>query len=425
MIDSQRPDTLWIVPRSPDRTGPRESRSVWNMLARAAVKGRPRVMVETPQGSGSAQQAALSGRGVILCPNAADGEEGLRRSLRIEIGSRHFTAIFVVGGESVRRWLPWARRTAPASRVIAVLTEERCLAGIRGPGAAARRRILDETRRAIAHADAAWCADGGILRATRALLRGAAAPEPTLIPHETAWLRGRAPARFAARVEAIILGGADEGRIAAALQRVASGRSRTRRVETRGEGAVAALNQALSSARAPLIWLCLNAFETPDASLLSVLTEGLAARPYAGGALPLAGPLPAGLAAAQYRTAWSISRKGDWHEADLRAHFCCLLLRRDALRAVGALDERLLGVDAALIDLNLRLALAGRPLFEARDALVRGPARPAGLDPADRETLAGKWGAGALRLLESLVTALEPRDYRIDPTVRAGFQGTA
>ena len=74
------------------------------------------------------------------------------------------------------------------------------------------------------------------------------------------------------------------------------------------------------------------------------------------------------LAAAQYRTAWSISRKGDWHEADLRAHFCCLLLRRDALRAVGALDERLLGVDAALIDLNLRLALAGRPLFEARDA---------------------------------------------------------
>ena len=93
------------------------------------------------------------------------------------------------------------------------------------------------------------------------------------------------------------------------------------------------------------------------------------------------------------------------------------------MRAAGALDERLLGLDAALIDLSLRLALAGRPLFEARDVLVRCPAPPAGVDPADRETLAGKWGGGALRLLESLATALEPRDYRVDPTVRAGFQG--
>ena len=369
------------------------------MLAHAAAKSRPRVMVE------------------------AHGEEGFRASLRAEVRGRRFAAIFVVGGESIRRWLPWARQSAPAARVVAVLTEGRSLACLRRPGAAARRRLLEETRRALAQGDETWCADGKTLRAARALLRGSPAAAPVLLPPETARLHRAAPARVRARVEALVLGGAGQDRVEAALRRVAPGRSRTRRVETRGEGAVAALNAALLSARAPLIWLCRDAFQAPDESLLSALTEGLAARPYAGGALPLAGPLKDARRVAHFRAAWALSRKGDWHEADRLAHCCCLLLRRDALRAAGALDERLLGVDAALIDLSLRMALAGRPLFEARDALVRCPALPAGIDPADRETLAGKWGAGALRLLESLATALEPRDYRVDPAVQAGFQG--
>lgn len=416
----KRPETLWILRRPPDPDGPRECRAAWDMLSRAAVKVRPRVMVEAPPISWSTLQAALSGRGVSLRPGWSCDEEGFRRSLRAEIRGRRFAAIFVVGGESVRRWLPWARQTAPAARIVAVLTQERSLACLRGPGAAERRRLLDKTRRALAQADEAWCSDQTTLRAARALLRSAPAPKPILIPPETAWLRRSAPARAHARVEALILGGADAGRTSAALKRV----SRARRVEARGEGTVAALNAALFSARAPLLWLRLDAFETPDESLLGALIDGLAARPYAGGAMPLAGPLSAGRSAAHFRAAWAISRKGDWHEADRLAHCCCLLLRREALRSAGGLDERLLGVDAALIDLSLRLALAGRPLFEARDALVRCPAPPAGVDPVDRETLAGKWGAGALRLLESLATALEPRDYRVDATVRAGFQGT-
>lgn len=393
------------------------------MLARAAEISRPRVMVEAPPVSWNTLQAALSGKGASVIPGWSCDEEGFRRGLRAEIRGRRFAAIFVVGGESVRRWLPWARQTSPAARVVAVLTEERSLACLRGAGAAARRRLLDATRRALSQADEVWCSDAETLRAARALLRGAPAAAPVLLPPDRSWLRRSAPARASARIEALVLAGTDEGRIKAALRRVAPGRSRTRRVEASGEGAVCALNQALFSARAPLVWLCLDAFETPDEALLAALTEGLAARPYAGGVVPLAGPLKAGRSVAHFRAAWAISRKGDWHEADRLAHGCCLLLRRDALRAAGGLDERLLGVDAALIDLSLRLALAGRPLFEARDALVRCPAPPAGVDPADRETLAGKWGAGALRLLESLATALEPRDYRVDPTVRAGFQG--
>jgi len=420
----KRPETLWILRRPPDPDGPRDCRAAWDMLARAAAKGRPRVMVEAPPIAWNTLQAALSGRGVSLLPGWSCDEEGFRRSLRAEIRGRRFASIFVVGGESIRRWLPWARQTAPAARVVAVLTQERSLACLRGPGAAERRRLLDKTRRALAQADEAWCSDGKTLRAARALLRADPAPEPILIPPETTWLRRGAPARVPARVEALVLGGADAGRIAAALKRAAPGRSLARRVDTRGEGTVAALNAAILSARAPLLWLCLDAFETPDEPLLGALTEGLAARPYAGGAMPLAGPLPAGRSAAHFRAAWAIGHKGDWHEADRLAHGCCLLLRRDALRSAGGLDERLLGVDAALIDLSLRLALAGRPLFEARDALVRCPAPPAGVDPADRETLAGKWGAGALRLLESLATALEPRDYRADAAVRAGFRGT-
>ena len=419
-----RPETLWILRRPPAPDGPPDSRSAWKMLIRAAAKSRPRVMVEAPANSEIALQAALSGQGVSLCPGWTDDEESVRKSLRTEIAGRYFATIFIIGDESVRRWLPWIRRTAPAARIVAVLAEERSLACLRGPGAAARRRLLDETRRALTQADEAWCSNGGTLHATHALLRGFPAPKPIRIPPETSWLRRRVSARAATRVEAIVLGGADADRIAAALQRAAPGLSRTRRVETRGEGTVAALNKALFSARAPLIWLCLDAFATPDDSLLNVLTDGLAARPFAGGAIPFPGPLPVGRSAAHFRAAWAINRKGDWHEADLRAHCCCLLLRRDVLRAVGALDERLLGIDAALLDLSLRLALIGRPLFEARDALVRIPATPAGVDSADRDALAGKWGVGALRLLECLVTALEPRDYRIDPVVQAGFKGT-
>lgn len=420
----ERPETLWILRRPPEPDGPPGPRAAWDMLARAAGIGRPRVMVEAPPVSWSTLQAALSGRGVSLMPGWSCDGEAFRRNLRAEIRGRRFAAIFVVGDEAVRRWLPWARQTAPAARVVAVLTEERSLDCPRGAGAAARRRLLDSTRRALSQADEVWCSDRPILRAARALLRGAPAPAPVLLPAESSWMRRSPPARAAARIEAVVLAGTDEGLIKAALRRAAPGRSRVRRVETRGEGAVAALNRALFSARAPLVWLCLDAFETPDEALLAALAEGLAARPYAGGAMPLAGPLKAGRCVAHFRAAWAISRKGDWHEADRLAHCCCLLLRRDALRAAGGLDERLLVVDAALIDLSLRLTLAGRPLFEARDALVRCPAPPAGVDCSDRETLAGKWGAGALRLLESLATALEPRDYRVDPAVRAGFQAT-
>ena len=393
------PETLWILRRPPDPKGPPESRAIWEMLIRAATKSRLRVMVEAPPIEWKTLQAALSGRGVSLMPGWSCDEEGFRRSLRAEIRGRRFAAIFVVGGESVRHWLPWARQTAPAARVVAVLTEDRFLACLRGPGAAARRRILDETRRALTQADETWCLDGKTLRAALSLRRGASGPAPVILPPETMWLHRGGRTHVSERVEAILLGGADAGRIAAALKRAAPGLSRTRRVETRGEGIVAALNKALFSSRAPLLWLCLDAFQTPDEALIATLTEGLSARPYAGGVMPFAGPLKAGRSAAHFRAAWAISRKGDWHEADRLAHCCCLLLKREALRAAGALDERLLGLDAALIDLSLRLALAGRPLFEARDVLVRCPAPPAGVDPADRETLAGKCGGCSLRLL--------------------------
>ncbi|MDX6769550.1 MAG: hypothetical protein SF051_08465, partial [Elusimicrobiota bacterium] len=187
-----------------------------------------------------------------------------------------------------------------------------------------------------------------------------------------------------------------------------------------GPAVVSAANAALAAARAPLAWL-LPAGAEADPLVERTLAEGLAARPYAGGAAPRTDP--GAISGDPVRRAvWTLHRKGDWREDDHRSPLPGVMLRLDALDAAGRLDERFDTLHAALLDLSLRLRLAGRPLFRARDAMVPNPALAAPT-LADRDLLTDKWSVGALRLLESLAVAQEPPGYRLDAGVRAGLRG--
>ena len=276
------PETLWILRRPPDPKGPPESRAIWEMLIRAATKSRLRVMVEAPPIEWKTLQAALSGRGVSLMPGWSCDEEGFRRSLRAEIRGRRFAAIFVVGGESVRHWLPWAWQTAPAARVVAVLTEDRFRPA--WPGAP-RGAELDETRRALTQADETWCLDGKTLRAALSPARRSGPPAPVILPPETMWLH---------QVDERTSPSASKRSCWAAPTRAESRRRsnarhpafRARAASRRAAKGSSPPSIRLFSSRAPLLWLCLDAFQTPDEALIATLTEGLSARPYAGGVMP-------------------------------------------------------------------------------------------------------------------------------------------
>jgi hypothetical protein len=405
---------LAVVARPPEPDGAAPQRALYSLLTRLGRSGRVQCLSEAPPLSWGTLKAALAVGGVDLRSDWAAPQDDFFARVRAAVRGRDFSALIVAGAGPAERWLQPLRMLVPGRPIVCYLPDASGVLAAAGDGRTRWKRLLS-------FADAVWVEEpADALRLHRAglILDGG----PRLVCATRRWT---GPA-LAESLDTL------------ARRRRAPAAGRLPRTEGRGSQApgVAQLNRTLRGARCGLVWVCAHAFR-PSENLFRTLWEGMAVLPFAGGAVPVdcarrPGARPR-MREDLFAAAWALGRKGDWHEVDHLSHFCCLLLRRRAVEAAGLLDERFSDPQHALIDYCLRLQQAGWPVYQARDALVfcgeRDHPRGCGVhDPAaeaDRDLLVEKWSKGSLRLMEALATALEPRGYRVDPEVRAGFKGSA
>ena len=175
--------------------------------------------------------------------------------------------------------------------------------------------------------------------------------------------------------------------------------------------------------------------------LLEFLLDGMNMMSYAGAALPwAASPLQPAvlkknshpLTSEKERVLWRLKTKGDWHHWSFSGHFCGLMVRTEAMRAVGLLNKKFQTLRYAWLDYLFRLEQAGWPVFLAKDCLAF--CGNGGLEPRkfngvasqyqrDRELLTDKWSRQSLRFMEILGMAVEPQGYRDHPTTQGALQG--
>ena len=394
---------LAVVARPPEPDGAAPQRALYSLLTRLARTGRVQCLAEAPPLSWGTLKAALAVGGVDLQADWAAPQGDFFARVRAAVRGRDFSAILVCGAGPAERWLQPLRMLVPGRPLVCHLPDPGALP-VSGEGRTRWKRLLS-------FADAVWTEEpADALRLHRAglILDGG--------PRSVCAVRRWTPGGLAAAVDAL------------ARRRSAAGSSVS--VAAPDCGGVAGINRVLRALKSDFAWVCAHPFR-PSENLLRTLREGMRVLPFAGGAVPVDCARKPGARPRMredlFAAAWSLGRKGDWHEVDHLSHFCCLLLRRRAVEAAGLLDERFEDPQHALLDYCLRLQQEGWPVYQARDALVfcrQGRAAPDGAE-RDRELLVEKWSKGSLRLMEALATALEPRGYRVDPEVAAGFKGLA
>ncbi|MBI3551059.1 MAG: hypothetical protein HY077_00955 [Elusimicrobia bacterium] len=431
-------DILAIAPRPPDPDGSPADRALYKLLTRLSRTARVQCIPQAPPLSWRTLRAALAVNGVEVKADWTVPQGDFFERIRQTVRTREFSAVIVAGAEAAQQWLKPLRMLAPAQTIVCYLPEANQALGGLADGAQDPRT---RWKRALSFADAVWVDEPGdalVLQRAGVMLGGetpAAAATGRWNAREfaqamSAAAKSRGAARGSVELSAPGLPRAESAALLRGAKEVAGRASASESVSS--VDAVAALNCVLAGSRAEYLWLCAHSFK-PSQNLFRTLWEGMRVLPFAGGAAPVdcarrPGAKP-GVREDLFEAAWALGRKGDWHEVDHLSHFCCVLLRRRAVKAAGLLDERFLDPQYALIDYCLRLQQAGYPVYQARDALVfcrqssRRPAQGAA-DDDQRELLVEKWSKGSLKLMESLSTALEPRGYRMDPVVAEGFRGT-
>ncbi len=446
-----RLNILAVVSRPPDPDGPPGDRALYSLLTRLARATPIRCLAQSPPVSWRTLKAALAVNRVDLQADWVARGDFFDR-IRNAVRERDFSAIILAGSDMVERWLQPLRMLAPHQIILCYLPDPSALLAPAGRSGA--QSIQDpRTRwgRLLSFADGVWVESRAqaldLQRKGVALDAGkiSAVPMRFWNARELSAVLAAVSKSRKTRARSIEVAALGFSRQEAVMLRRSAGKvvGRLPSLELvvpddERENGVLALNHALRKLRAESIWLCVHPFK-PSENLFRTLWEGMRVLPFAGGAAPVdcarrPGAKPR-LKDDLFAAAWAMGHKGDWHEVDHLSHFCCLVLRRRAVEAAGLLDERFLDPQYALIDYCLRLQHAGFPVYQARDALAfcqggRGPVRSngrsrSGADDEQRELLIEKWSKGSLKLMESLVTALEPRGYRVDPVVSAGFKGPA
>ncbi|MDD5629878.1 MAG: hypothetical protein PHU21_12485 [Elusimicrobia bacterium] len=169
-----------------------------------------------------------------------------------------------------------------------------------------------------------------------------------------------------------------------------------------GRGEVAAWNTALRRARFRCV-LSLDGAALPGPSLCRM-------RAYLRGEAPLAavgaarGSAPRSGSLALLSAAHGLAGRGHRECAPYLDSFCWML-DRGAPALAGLLDDRFLGLDAAVLDYCLRLRQLGLRLLSATDVLAFPAGRRLQPEPdfaSDLELLHKKWCMGATKALELL-----------------------
>ena len=169
-----------------------------------------------------------------------------------------------------------------------------------------------------------------------------------------------------------------------------------------GRNEVAAWNSALKRARYRCVLMLGPKIRLDGASLCRMReyleTKPLAAVAAARGRFPRSG-------SHRKLTAARLLAGGGHRECSPHLDCSCWMLRRDALRLAGRLDDRFRGARNAVLDYCLRLRHLGLRLLTATDVLAFS-AQPRVLSSqdmnADRELLRRKWCLGATAALETL-----------------------
>ncbi|OGR56778.1 MAG: hypothetical protein A2X36_04255 [Elusimicrobia bacterium GWA2_69_24] len=451
---------LAVLPYAPEPEGPSGDRAVYRLLAGLAAQAQVSCVTHSPPVSSQILKASLERKGVELLGEVRPDDAAFFGRIQQAVRGRHFDAAILVGPQVAGRWARPLRLLIPRQLLFCHFPNAAAvLQPIERFSASARQGVKAGWRNLLSLADGVWLSS----EAERAAVqRGLSLGEGRLevLPAASGaalgdWVRGRVRRGSAvrrspaARVRIVGAGlsAADGAELSASVQSVTGVRSSLALLSENGEGGVVRrLNAALSRPGWDYAWVFLHPVASPG-NLLRTLLEGMQVLSYAGAAVPLdaaavkrglEGSLP--MKESLFAAAWAMRNKGSWHEVDYVSHSCCFLLRRSAWEAAGLLDERFHGAEPAWKDYFLRLQQSGRPVLLAQDALalcrgggadsvLSGERRPAGscedggpMAAADRDLLVEKWCKGSLKLMESLLTSLEPEGYRSDPRTVAARQ---
>lgn len=421
------------------------------MKARAPRKAPARVLLLEPRAGGPAARrlARELGRRWTVDRLAAGGRspasaEALAARAREAVAARSYAAVIVVDGPASRACLPELREFARVPLVLAVLGAaagaERPSAALSRGGFDAPRRERERLERSSCAADETWAFGPGAERAEGSFVRRAR-PDAAWI---AARLRAAARARRPAALTSIIVPCVDGLRwTRECLEAVArhtkvphevividnassdgtgawARRSGARVIRNKTNlGFAKAINQGMEAARGRwIVWL------NNDVVVTSGWIERLIACAERAPWIAAVGPCtdvtvgfqrveaPSFKTArdlAAFSEAWAL-RHGGQAEGVTRLTGFCVLVKREAVRLVGLLDERFGLGTYEEFDYCLRLRQAGYDLAVARDVFVRhhghksfrGFAPMAEQARRNRELFLDKWCRQALSFLDDV-----------------------
>jgi len=376
-------------------------------------------------------RAGLERKGVRLLDGVSPDPGAVFGRIQKAVRGRRFDAVILVGPGMVSRWARPLRLLIPRQVMFHFFPDASTLTDpLERFSVSARQGVKSKWRDLLSLADGVWARSGReaerLARCFRLDPARLEALPASWDSRAERWVAAAMARRSGLRkalskaVAAAVLDAtaAEAEELRGAVARVTGRRPGLAVLD--GAGGVRALNRFLDGRAWTYALICLHPM-VPSENLVRTLLEGMHVLPYAGAAVPVdfsavrgrgggALPVKEGLFAA----AWAMQNKGNWHEVDYVSHCCCLVLRRDAWEECGRLDERFCRTEPAWTDYFLRLQQAGRPVLLAQDALARcrsrGPDPQAGVE--DRDLLIEKWCKGSLKLMESLLTSLEPDGYR-------------
>lgn len=421
------------------------------MKARARRRAVPRILLVLPRGGARSARrllSALASRWAVDRIEASGSgpaaAEALAERGREEVSARSYEAVIVVDGPGARACLPALREFTRVPLVRVVLGraagDERPSASLSGGGFASPRRERERLERQTCAADETWSFGPGPARSEGGFARRAR-PEAAWI---SARLRAVGRARKRRELTSIIVPCVDGLRwTRECLQAVKRHTKSPYEVivvdnaSADGTGAWArragakvirnktnlgfakAMNQGMAAARGRwLVWLNNDVVVTPG--WLERMIDCAERAPWIAAVGPCTDvtvgfqrvPAPAFKNArdlAMFSEAWALRHAGQAEGVHRLTGFC-VLVKREAVRLVGVLDERFGLGTYEEFDYCLRLRQAGYDLAVARDVFVRhhghksfgGFAAMASLAGQNRELFLDKWCRQALAFLDDI-----------------------
>ncbi len=421
------------------------------MKARAPRKTPARVLLLLPRKTGADAKRLARELGrrwtvdrLVAAGNSPAAADALAARGREAIAARSYAAVIVVDGPASRACLPALREFARVPLVLAILGREpgaeRPSAPLSGDGFAAPRRERERLERQSCAADEIWAFGPGAARAEGAFFRRARPDAAWIAARLRAAGRARAPRALTSIIvpcvdglrwtrecleavakhttvphEVIVVDNASADGTGAWARR-----SGARVIRNRTNlGFAKAINQGMTAARGRwLVWLNNDVVVTPG--WLERLIACAERAPWIAAVGPCTDvtvgfqrvQAPAFKNArdlAAFSEAWALANAGRAEGVHRLTGFC-VLVKRDAVRLVGLLDERFGLGTYEEFDYCLRLRQAGYDLAVARDVFVRhhghksfkGFAAMADQARRNRELFLDKWCRQALSFLDDV-----------------------